>query len=120
MSLVPSIDCHGPETQIADTVAELSAAAFTQGLRAVVLTGSLSRGEGTWFHEQSRDRLAGDAEFLLIFEQRAGFPSRESIARLTDEIEARLREAGVDADIGLSPVRPNYLLSLCPHIFAYE
>jgi len=52
------------DTQVADTIAELSVAAFPRGLRAVVLTGSLARGEGTWLRDGSRVRLAGDADFF--------------------------------------------------------
>ena len=62
------------DTRVADTIAELSVGAFQHGLRAVVLTGSLARGEGTWLHDGSRVRLAGDADFLCVFDDHAALP----------------------------------------------
>ncbi len=108
------------DTQVADTVAELSAAAFPRGLRAIVLTGSLARGEGTWLHESSRVRLAGDADILAIFNDRAPLPQPGRIAQLEHAAQDRLASAGIEVHLGMSPVRSDYLLRLQPTIFSYE
>ena len=120
MSLVAPVLSTKSDVQIAEAVGELSATAFPRNLRSVVLTGSLARGEGTWSQDGNWNRLAGDAEFLLVFEEHAALPSAERLARLKDAIRTRLRAAAIDAQIGLSPARPNYLRGLRPHIFAYE
>ncbi|MGC1809669.1 MAG: hypothetical protein WA721_06975 [Candidatus Binataceae bacterium] len=110
----------GFDTHIADTIAELSTAAFPDGLRSVVLTGSLARGEGTWIREDACVRLAGDADVFAIFDGRAALPSAECVTQLQNLIEDRLRREGVEAHIGLSPVRSDYLRRLQPNIFSYE
>ncbi len=106
--------------RVVEAVREVLAGAFPQGLRSVVLTGSLARGEGTWSQEVGRTRLVGDAEFLVVFEQQAPFPSAQQLALVDREIEEHLYAAAIDAKIGLSALRPGYLRSLRPHIFAYE
>ena len=108
------------DTQVADTIAELSAAAFPRGLRAVLLTGSLARGEGTWLHDGSRVRLAGDADVFVVFNDRAALPPPDRVARLTRAAEDRLATAGIEAHLGLSPVPVGYLRRLQPNIFSYE
>ena len=107
-------------TQVAETIAELSAAAFPRGLRAVVLTGSLARGEGTWLHEGSGVRLAGDADVLAIFNCRAALPPADCVARFQRAAQDRLASAGIEAHLGMSPVPAGYLRSLQPNIFSYE
>ncbi len=108
------------DTQIAETIAELSAAAFPDGLRSIVLTGSLARGEGTWLRDGSRVRLAGDADVFAIFDDRAPLPPPDRVARLQHAIEDRLSADGIETHIGLSPVRADYLRRLQPNIFSYE
>jgi hypothetical protein len=107
------------EAQISQMVAELAVGVFPRGLRAIVLTGSLARGEGTWISEGARSRLAGDAELLMVFADGA-LPAPDRINRLQRDLEARLAAAGVEAHIVLSPVDSAYLRRLRPHIFAYE
>jgi hypothetical protein len=93
---------------------------FSAGLRSVVLTGSLARGEGTWRRHDGRARLAGDAELMLVFDRRSALPAAALILSAEQLIEARLAADGIDAKIGLSPITTSYLRSLRPHIFAYE
>jgi hypothetical protein len=108
------------DTQVADTIVDLSVAAFPRGLRAILLTGSLARGEGTWLHDGSRARLAGDGEFFAVFNDRATLPSLDCVAQLQRAAEDRLALAGIEAHLGLSPVRPGYLRRLRPDILSYE
>ena len=108
------------DTQIAETIAELAAAAFSDSLRSVVLTGSLARGEGTWLRDGARVRLAGDADVFAIFNDRTTMPTTDRVARLQRAVEDRLAADDIDAHIGLSPVRSDYLRRLQPNIFSYE
>lgn len=108
------------DTHVAKTIAELILAAFPSGLRAVVLTGSLARGEGTWLNSGSRVRLAGDADFLGVFDDHGPLPPPDGITRLKRLAEERLASAGVDAHVGLSPVSARYLQRLPPDIYSYE
>jgi hypothetical protein len=93
---------------------------FTAGLRSAILTGSLARGEGTWLYDRGSCRLAGDAEFIVVFDQGVTLPSADQVVAAQHRIEERLAADGIGAKIGLSPIKPNYLRSLHPHIFAYE
>ena len=108
------------DAQVADTIAELSVCAFPHGLNAVVLTGSLARGEGTWLNGGSLVRLAGDADFLGVFDDRAALPTPDRVAQLKREAKEHLASAGIEANIGLSPVSASYLRRLRPAILSYE
>lgn len=93
---------------------------FGTALRSLILTGSLARREGTWHHEHGSTRLAGDAEFMVLFKDGAKLPSdlvRRSVQNLVEE---HLLEEGIQATIGLSPVKSHFLRTLEPHIFGYE
>ena len=59
---------------VSEKAAELCARDYGPSLRAVVLTGSLARDEATWVRDGAGRRLLGDAEFLLVFEQRVALP----------------------------------------------
>ena len=120
MSAVRPLPVINPGETIVASVRDALTRAWPAGLRAVVLTGSLARGEGTWLRDQSRTRLAGDAEFFAIFEDGAALPAAARIAALQQEIENQLRANLIEAKIGLSPVGLDYLRRLRPHIFAYE
>jgi len=120
VSAVAKVSSPDPERQIAQAISELSVRAFSTGLRSVVLTGSLARGEATWFYDDSSARLAGDADVLIVFENRAALPPADHVARLKHQAEAHLRAEGIHAEVGLSAVDPGYLRALQPHIFAYE
>lgn len=109
-----------PDDAVITAVRDALTRVFPAGLRAVVLTGSLARGEGTWLHDQPRARLAGDAEFFAIFDDGVALPSAARVTALREEIEDHLRANLIEAKIGLSPVGPDYLRRLRPHIFAYE
>jgi len=107
-------------TQIADEVRVVLGDASQLHLRAIVLTGSLARDEGTWSWKSGRVRVVGDAEFIVVLKDGASFPPNKRLTGLRRDIEARLRAHGIDVEIGVSPVRPAYFKSLRPHIFAYE
>lgn len=89
-------------------------------LRAVILTGSLARDEGTWRVDGGRARVLGDAEFLVVLADDAPLLEAAGVRSLTDRIEARLAALGVVCAVTLSPVHAVYLRRLRPTIFTYE
>jgi hypothetical protein len=105
---------------ISDAVVSVLRHACEPSLRAIVLTGSLARGEGTWTWHEERARLAGDAEFIVVFGERALLPSSQRLTQLVRNINARLCTQGIDGEVELSPVHPSYLQALRPRMFACE
>ena len=120
MSASALIAAVSHNTKVADTIVELSVGAFPRGLRAAVVSGSLARGEGTWLRDGSRVRLAGDADFFAVFDDHAALPPPDRVAGLKRAAEERLALAGIQAHIGLSPVRAGYLRRLRPNILSFE
>ncbi|MBV8359055.1 MAG: hypothetical protein JO189_14120 [Deltaproteobacteria bacterium] len=106
--------------RVVEAVRNIVGEEFQPGMRALILTGSLARDEATWLHEKGRQRLAGDVELIAVFSEHDRLPSAGSIAALKRAVDKWLHESGLEVHIGLSPVRPRYLRSLKPHIFAYE
>lgn len=94
--------------------------AFGASLRALVLTGSLARGEETVEQQANLSRVLGDAEFLLVFQQDAILPSRSSIQALRQELEQTLEHNQIRCKVDLSAVHPIYLQRLPEHIYSYE
>lgn len=107
-------------TAVGEKTAELCARYYAASLRAVVLTGSLARDEATWVREAMGWRLLGDAEFLLVFEQRVALPPQLALNSLAQEIQCALGREGILGHVQLAPVHPKYLRGVRPHIFAYE
>ena len=106
--------------RIADETVRACAAEFGSGLQAVILTGSLARDEATWVQEAAGWRLLGDAEFLLVFEQRAALPPPPAFESLAQDIHGVLGRDGIHGRVQLAPVYPKYFRRLRPHIFAHE
>lgn len=105
---------------IGSETASLCAKQYGEQLRAVILTGSVARDEGTWRTDGSRARALGDAEFLLIFGDRAPLPGAADVEKLTESVDSHLAALGIVCPITLSPVHATYLRELRPAIFAYE
>lgn len=93
---------------------------YAGALRAVVLTGSLARSEGTIAVDGGRSLVLGDAEFLVVLADRAQLPTSAATHAIAGTIHADLRELGVVCPITLSPVHAGYLRALRPAVFAYE
>lgn len=110
-------DLGDPSALICAEVVRHTLVRHSDGLRAVVLTGSLARGEGTVTVEGGHSVVLGDAEFLLVFADYAKLPPTQAIARA---IHSGLRDVGVVCPITLSPVHADYLRALRPAVFAYE
>jgi hypothetical protein len=105
---------------IGSETARLCAERYAGQLRAVVLAGSLARDEGTWRTAGGIARALGDAEFLLVFADRASLPDVGDVQDLAQRIESRLASLGIACPVTLSPVRGAYLRRLRPAIFAHE
>lgn len=106
---------------ICDETARLCLQVYRDGLRAVILTGSLARNEGTFVKDDAfGSLLLGDAEFLLLFQDRVELPSEADVEVIQRKIEERVRQRGLHVKITLGTVRTNYLRDLPPSIFAYE
>lgn len=105
---------------IAEEVARRCRSAFGDRLRALVLTGSLARDEGTFVKDDSGCQLLGDAEFLLLLEGRAALPTRGALGALARQAEDSVQRCGLGAKISLTAGRLDYLRKLPPSIFAYE
>ncbi len=105
---------------ICEEAARASTARFGAALRAGVLTGSLARDEATFIDEGAHWSLLGDADFFLVFQDRAHLPSPPAIEAVKQEVERILYRKGFLASVGLAPVHGSYFRKLPPHIAAYE
>ena len=125
-TLLPSAQQHELEGACAlkaaacEVIAGHSARVFGEGLRSIVLTGSLARDEATLAREGDQWTVLGDAEFLLIFHEAAPLPSGASLNALRKEIGRALLERGIVCLVSLSASHSDYLIEIRPHIFAYE
>jgi hypothetical protein len=89
-------------------------------LCALVLTGSLARGEASFAQENGCWTTAGDADFLMVFKQGTRLPGGPAVELLSRRIENILRQRRIWCRVGLSAVSPEYLRSLPAHILGYE
>lgn len=105
---------------ICEQTAEAVVETFGSRLCALILTGSTSRDEATVIDQNGIRKLLGDAEFLLVFAEGAALPSPSSVEDLRRKVEGGLAQAGVSVSLDLSPVPPNFMRRMEPHIFAYE
>ena len=110
----------GPVLVIQKEVAQACASQFAGALHAVVLTGSLARGEGSFLSEAGVQKFYGDAEFIILIQGRVALPNEAVIDSLKVEIETTLRKRGVECSISLSAAHSDYLRKMQPSIFAYE
>ena len=93
---------------------------FGNGVHAIVLTGSLARDEASLSCKDGVWRIAGDAEFLVVFEAKATLPTALTVGNVRQRIETSLRSHKIECSIDLSAVRPSYFERLPPHILSYE
>lgn len=106
--------------QVCTHTVRLCSVRYGESLRAIVLTGSLARDEGTFVPCESGWKAMGDAEFLLIFDDSAPMLSAHKAGALEAEIERSLAAGGLFGQIQLSPVPCAFLRGLEPHAFAFE
>jgi hypothetical protein len=101
-------------------VAEVCHSRFGSGLRALILTGSLARGEGSLQADAGAADAAGDAEFILILHNGVTEPAPAEFAVLIAEMERECAQARIVCKIGLAIGDADLLRQMRPHIFAYE
>ncbi len=101
-------------------VIEAVQAQFGRNIRALILTGSLARSEGSFLREEDRWHLLGDAEFLLILHDGATLISDQDFRATARAVEQQLQEQAISCRIDLSAAYLEYLRRMHPHIFAYE
>jgi hypothetical protein len=89
-------------------------------LRAVVLTGSLARNEGSYIRKEGQAILLSDVEAIVVLHDDAPLPSREATKLLCNTAEQILAARSVRVDVSLSLVHAAYLRQLPPHIYSYE
>jgi hypothetical protein len=88
-------------------------------ITALILTGSIARGEGSFMRgKKGRVRLLGDVEFLLVAKDPA--QARELAQKVERIFSDILRGIGIDPDVDVGSVTPEYFKNLKPHIFAVE
>jgi hypothetical protein len=109
-------NCDAAKTLIVSEGSRLCAAAAGHGARAIVLTGSMSRGEATLKKEGVSWRALGDATFLIVFDS----PARLRTTELEREIEASLSVRGISCKIVVVTSTPAHLREMKPQIYAYE
>ncbi len=110
----------GAQQMLCAQVVEAVQAQFGRNIRALILTGSLARDEGSFLREEDRWRLLGDAEFLLILHDGTTLISDQAFRTTARAIEQRLGEQAISCRIDLSAAYLEYLRRMQPHIFAYE
>lgn len=108
-------------SSICDTVAQKSVGKFGASVRALVLTGSLARNEGTFSRAGHGKWVSlGDAEFVLVLNSGIPLPPEAEVASLIRAIEDALSDCGISCSVSMGVCHDDYLRALKPHIFAYE
>lgn len=106
-----------PRRTICEQTVRICTERFGQGLRAVVLTGSLARDEGTFAGDRT---LLGDADFFLVFHKSTRLPGTAEMQVAEREIKDALERLGLTVSVGLGPVDTSYLQRMPPHISTFE
>ena len=109
-----------PQRIICDTTLKHCVAMSKGDLKAIVLTGSMSRGEASIVREADYWTVLGDAEFMVVFNDGLTLPSAGTLQRTQQRIEADLLTSGIKCSIDLTSVHSRYFRKLPPHIFSYE
>jgi len=107
------------QERIEQLAIEVCLGGFGERLQALVLTGSMARGEASIAASAAGSQVLGDAEFLLVFkhDQKADHVQARALGA---EMRESLMRSGIDCPISFAAVGENYLRNLPPHIFGYE
>lgn len=110
---------HSVQEQIEKLAVAHCRGRFGSELRALVLTGSMARGEGSIRPWQSGWKVLGDAEILAVLNR--ADRNAEAFAELVgSEIEQELEKQAIRCKISLAAVDEEYLRNLPAHILTYE
>ena len=107
--------------RIGQTVTDATRQAFGKSIRAVVLTGSLSRNEGS-IRRNGRGlwNVQGDAEFLILLDAGCPLPGPRDVEATVIQTEAQLIQQGIECSLSLSYCHEDFFRTMTPHMFAYE
>ena len=107
--------------RIGKTVTDAARQAIGTRVRAVVLTGSLSRTEGS-IRRNGRGlwNVQGDAEFLILLTSECPLPGPRDVEATIIQTEAHLIQQGIECSLSLSYCHEDFFRTMTPHMFAYE
>jgi hypothetical protein len=109
-----------PKALVMDETARLCTTVYKNRLRALVLTGSVARDEGTFVTSAEGRTLLGDAEFFAVFHNGHPLPAAGDLRLVEQRIYDRLRSHGLTASVSVNAVHARYLRAIEPSIFGYE
>lgn len=93
---------------------------FGRDLRAVILTGSLARGEGSFIRRNEIWQALSDAEFIVVLTDSARLPSTTEQREIQNKASHSLQAHGIHCPTSWGLVRADFLRKLQPSIFAFE
>jgi hypothetical protein len=93
---------------------------FGSDLRALILTGSFARGEGSFIRLNEVWYALSDAEFMVVLADSAGLPSTTEQQEFHKNINHALECRGLDCATSWGLVHAGFLRGLQPSIFAFE
>jgi hypothetical protein len=89
--------------------------------RAIVLTGSFARNEGSVLLASNRFRVLGDMEFMVVFPTGvARGPLQVSLDQQAKQLKEEFASRGTDCDLEFRAITSEYFYALRPQIFGYE
>ncbi len=109
-------DSEAAKAFIVSEGSRLCVAALSVTARAVLLTGSMSRGEATLKRDGAGWRALGDVTFLLVFDG----PLQVNTSELERTIEASLLAKAIRCKVAVVTSTSAQLCEMKPHIYAYE
>lgn len=106
--------------RVAEEMTAACATQWGQDVEAVVLTGSLARGEATIGRHGDHWEVLGDVECVVVLRRAVRLPSASVHAALQETVENGLKARGVRSHVSMAVVHAAYLERLEPSVFAYE
>lgn len=121
MASVLAMPASRPGQRLRSALASLAGAtALGERVRAIILAGSLARGEGSWMRDGQGWRLLGDVDVLLVARDDRHPPGADQLAEWKAGAEAAAAAAGLSVSVSLNLAFARHLQALPPHIFGYE
>jgi hypothetical protein len=93
---------------------------FGRRLRALILTGSFARGEGSFMRKNETWQALSDAEFIVLLSDSARLPSTTEQQQFSSKTSQALLAHGVSCSLSFGFVHADFLRQLQPSIFAFE
>ena len=119
-SVRPKLDSRAVGDAVRRVTTEVIHTIFPSDVAAIVLTGSLARGEASVLCSNGVAKVLGDVEFVIVFREHVPLPRLERFRPVREQIESRLRTRGIQCHLDFSSVRKNFFERQRHHIFGYE